>query len=177
MADIKDIALKYIKVHNTMSLATCSENRPWAASVFYANKGFSLYFISNPKVALHCQNISRNPHVALTINEDYRLKGFGDWRKIKGIQMEGLAKLIENEKDLEEAIDIYTSKYKFTSIFLKTAFGIKDFTIKERVLMKLGLTRVFTASFENRFYIINPVNVWLVDNSRSFERRIKVPMD
>jgi uncharacterized protein YhbP (UPF0306 family) len=173
--EVKDIAIKYIREHNTMSLATCADNIPWAASVFYASSGFQLYFISNPSVCLHCKNISKNPRVAITINEDYRLKGFEDWRMIKGIQMDAMAYVIEDREELRKALQVYIAKYPFTSLFLKKAFGFKYFTLKERLLLLFGFGKKFSASTENRFYKVVPNSVWLVDNSRSFERRIQVP--
>jgi len=174
--ELKELALKYIKEHNTMSLATCADNIPWAASVFYASSGFQLYFISNPNICLHCQNISKNPRIALTINEDYRLKNFDDWRKIKGIQMDAMAYMLEDREELKKAVQVYIAKYPFTSLFLKQAFGFKDLTLKERLLKLMGFGKKFSASSENRFYKVIPNGVWLVDNSRSFERRIQVPI-
>src|SRR5262249_13082102 len=61
----------------TVSLATVADGRPWAATVFYANVGTDLYFLSEPKTR-HCTNILASGVVAATINEDYR-----DWQQIK----------------------------------------------------------------------------------------------
>ena len=40
--ELKGMVLDYLKTHNTMTLATTRDNRPWAASLFYANDGFTL---------------------------------------------------------------------------------------------------------------------------------------
>ena len=62
---------------------------PWAATVFFASDGLSLYFFSSPE-SRHCQNLAANARVAVTVQEDYK-----DWRKIKGIQLEGRVKLVD----------------------------------------------------------------------------------
>ena len=81
--DLKHQILEYMESHNTMTLGTCQSDVPWAATVFYASDGLRLYFFSAPD-SRHCQNLAANARVAVTIQEDYR-----DWRKIKGIQLEG----------------------------------------------------------------------------------------
>ena len=73
--------LAYLADHNVMTVATAE---PWAAAVFYVNDGCTLYFLSSPR-SRHCANLTANPRVAVTIQEDY-----ADWRAIKGIQLEGV---------------------------------------------------------------------------------------
>ena len=72
-----------------MTLATSAGDLPWAATVFYASDGLRLYFFSAPE-SRHCQNLAANGRVAVTVQEDYQ-----DWRKIKGIQLEGRAELVD----------------------------------------------------------------------------------
>lgn len=174
--DLRSRALRYIREHNTMSIATSFNDDPWAACVFYANIDFDLYFISNPNICLHCKNISLNPRVSVTISEDYRLRGFDDWRKIKGIQLEGEARMVEDFLELKAAVKAYIKKYPFTSIYLKQIFLKETPNFIERLLMKLGIIPNFSPSTENRFYVVKPKKVFLVDNSLSFERRIEVPI-
>lgn len=174
--ELRKIALRYIETHNTMTIATCSNNIPWAAHVFYASEGFTLYFISNPNIAIHCKNIASNPLVCVTISEDYRLKSMNDWRKIKGIQMEATAEMIEEKEDLEKALKIYTRKYPFTSFYLKSLFSVNEYTFFERLLMRLKILPSFSPSSGNRFYRVNPKRVYLVDNERSFEKRLEIPL-
>ena len=118
--ELKKVVLEYLKRHNTMTLATAHDNVPWAAAVFYANDGFTLYFISNPSICLHFHNIAHNPRVAITINKDYAFRSQSDWRKVKGIQIEGIAKMLTAEEEISQAVTIYTSKYPFTSAYLKS---------------------------------------------------------
>jgi len=87
--ELRQQVLTYLQSHNTMTLATVGSDGPWAAGLFYVNDGFDLYWLSDPDTQ-HSRNIAHNPHVAVTIHEDYR-----DWRIIQGIQMEGAAEQVE----------------------------------------------------------------------------------
>lgn len=175
--EIKKVFYEYLRTHNTMSIATSQDNQPWAASVFYANDDIILYFISNAIRARHSKNIAVNNRVAVTINEDYKLKKFDDWKKIKGIQLEGYAYLIDDKEELTKAVSTYIKKYPFTSIYLKQLFKTPKLTLFERLIIKLPFFPKFRATEANRFYKIVPTRIWFVDNERSFEKRLEVPID
>src|SRR5690242_4185913 len=102
---LKQTVLDYLKSHNTMTLATCAGDAPWAATVFFASDALRLYFFSAPD-ARHCQNLSANSRVAVTIQEDYH-----DWREIKGIQLEGRVTLVDGVLEKAKAMAIYARKY------------------------------------------------------------------
>src|SRR5712692_6269869 len=103
--ELKQQILDYMESHNTMTLGTCHGEAPWAATVFYASDGLRLYFFSAPDTR-HCQNLAANARVAVTIQEDYR-----DWRKIKGIQLEGTVALVDSMIEKAEAMAVYAGKY------------------------------------------------------------------
>lgn len=176
--ELKETALKHLENHNTMTLATAHENRPWAATVFYANKGFTLYFLSDPASAQHCKNIAQNPYVSVTIDEDYPLKEADDWRKVKGIQMEGIARIITSEEDMAEAVRIYAGKYPFVAPYLKLIMSPfpRIVSFLDKLIKKLPLTPSFTAVSTTNFYQVVPTSVWFVDNEKSFERREEVKL-
>jgi len=174
---LKELVLDYLSRHNTMTLATANNNAPWAASLFYASQGFTLYFISSPDVCLHCQNIAANPRVAVTIYEDYSLDSINDWRKVKGIQMEGTAEMLTTEEDVRQAVEAYTKKYHFVAVYLKSVVSFpKVVSLLETIVRKLKITPNFTASSDNKFYRITATRVWFVDNETSFEKRQEVPL-
>ena len=77
------------ETHNTMTLGTCSGDIPGGYGL-YASDDFAPLFFSVPD-SRHCQNLAANPRVAVTIQEDYH-----DWQKIKGIQLEGTATLVDS---------------------------------------------------------------------------------
>jgi len=175
-SNLKEVVLEYLNNHNTMTVATTDGNTPWAATVFYANDGFTLYFISNPKICLHCQNISRNPRVAITIDEDYRLQDLNDWKKVKGIQMLGIAEMLTREDEISTAVKAYAKKYPFTAPYLKSMFAFPHIiSFLNRLTKRLKVVPDFSASSENRFYKVTPQKVWFVDNETSFEKRQEVP--
>jgi uncharacterized protein YhbP (UPF0306 family) len=102
MSDVlKREVLDYLASHNTMTLATCDAAVPWAATVFYSSDDLKLYFFSSPE-SRHCLNLTGNPRVAATIQEDYK-----DWRLIKGIQLEGRVELVDSVIEKAKAIAVY----------------------------------------------------------------------
>lgn len=172
---LRATVLEYLEHHQTMTLATTLDDQPWATTVFYASDGFKLYFLSNPLTSRHGQNLAANHRVAAAVTEDYPLAKLDDWRKIKGIQLEGTASLLTAEVELARAVETYVAKYPFTTPFLK---GIIAFprvaAFLEKASRKLPFVPDFHASLENRFFGLTPERAWLVDNETSFERRKEV---
>jgi len=62
---LKQEVLDYLRGHNTMTLATCASDVPWASTVFYASDDLRLYFLSAPE-SRHCQNLSGNSRVGVS---------------------------------------------------------------------------------------------------------------
>jgi uncharacterized protein YhbP (UPF0306 family) len=173
--ELKGMVLHYLKTHNTMTLATTRDNRPWAASLFYANDGFTLYFISDPEVCWHSQNIAANPHVSAAVHEDYPLENPDDWRKVRGIQLEGIAEMLTSEEEIAKAVATYVKKYPFVSVYLKSIIRFpRVVSFLEKFAKKLPFVPDFKAVSENKFYKVVPTRLWFVDNETSFERRQEV---
>jgi uncharacterized protein YhbP (UPF0306 family) len=136
--------LSYIECHNTMTLGTCHENVPWAATVFFASDGFRLYFFSAPD-SRHCQNLAANRRVAVTIQEDYR-----DWRKIKGIQLEGKVVPVASVIEKGKAMTAYARKYpEVMKVFTNPAGGA-----------------FYKAFLKVKFYCVVPERVFYIDNEQ-----------
>jgi len=135
--------------HNTMTLATSHGNVPWAATVFYASHEFHLYFFSSPE-SRHCQNLGQNPKVAVTIQEDYH-----DWRKIKGIQLEGKVELVDSLIEKGKAMAIYGRKYpEVIKLFSNPASGV-----------------FYQAFLKVKFYRVTPQKIFWIDNEQGFGKR------
>ena len=79
---LKKTIIAYMEIHNTLSPATEKDGAPHAATVFYVNTGFEIYFLSSP-LTRHGEHLAHNPRVSATIDEDY-----SNWLLIKGIQLE-----------------------------------------------------------------------------------------
>ena len=147
--DLKQQVLDYLRQHNTMSLATCAGNTPWAATVFFASDGLRLYFFSAPE-SRHCQNLGANFKVAATIQEDYH-----DWRVIKGIQLEGHVELVDSLIEKGKALAIYASKYPDV---------IKLFTDPSSGVFHKAFLKV-------KFYCVTPEKLFFIDNTQGFGKR------
>jgi uncharacterized protein YhbP (UPF0306 family) len=146
---LKQQILEYLHSHNTMTLATCSGDVPWAATVFYASDEFELYFFSSPD-SRHGQNLSINSRVAVTIQEDYK-----DWRAIKGIQIEGRAVLVDGMIDKAKAMAIYARKYAdVIKLFTDPASGA-----------------FYKAFLKVKFYRVEPEKLFFIDNQQGFGKR------
>jgi hypothetical protein len=145
--------LAFIAAHNTLTLATEQDGRPWASSLFYANDGFTLYVVSDPETQ-HAKNLKGNPRVAVTIAEDHR-----DWRAITGLQLEGTCEEIGHPVDAARALAIYATKFSFIGDLL-------------RAPKTLG-----SAMAKARFHRINPRWVRLIDNTRGFGHKEEIHLD
>jgi uncharacterized protein YhbP (UPF0306 family) len=156
MADeLKQQVLKYLETHNTMTLGTCSDDVPWAATVFYASDDFRLYFFSVPD-SRHCQNLAANPRVAVTVQEDYH-----DWQKIKGIQLEGTAILVDSIIEKAKAMAVYARKYpEVIKLFTNPASGL-----------------FHKAFLKVKFYCVVPEKLFFIDNEQGFGKRQELAID
>ncbi|MCA9954891.1 MAG: pyridoxamine 5'-phosphate oxidase family protein [Anaerolineales bacterium] len=135
--DPRGLALAYLDTHQVMTLATTGPQGIWAAAVFYVNDGFDLIFLSAGHTR-HAQNITAVPHIAATIQEDYR-----DWEKIQGIQLEGSVSLL-TDVSRETAIAQYRQKYPFL--------------VRADTAMQTALAKV-------NWYVLRPERLFFVDNS------------
>lgn len=102
--DVRERALSYLEGHNVMTLATIGPEGPWAAAVFYVTDGFTFYFLSSPATR-HGRNLAAEPRVAATVQGDD-----ADWTEIRGVQLEGEARRIE-EEGRAAAVERYGEKF------------------------------------------------------------------
>jgi len=147
--ELKQQILDYLQSHNTMTLATSASDIPWAATVFYASEEMRLYFFSAPD-SRHCQNLSANPRVAVTIQEDYK-----DWREIKGIQLEGQVMHVDGILEKGKAMIIYARKYPDV---------MKLFTDPDSGIFHKAFLKV-------KFYCVVPERIFYIDNAQGFGKR------
>jgi len=143
---MREKALAYLATHNVMTLATKSV---WAAAVFYANRDFTLYFVSSPK-SRHARDIAREPRIAAAIHEDYR-----DWQAIQGIQLSGSVERLEGA-ERDAALACYKAKFQFLN------------NPGAALLAALGKAAC---------YRLRPTEVYFVDNSTGFGKRARVPVE
>jgi uncharacterized protein len=153
--ELKQQVLSYLETHNTMTLGTCLGDVPWAATVFYASDDLRLYFFSVPD-SRHCQNLAVNPRVGVTVQEDYH-----DWQKIKGIQLEGTAILVDSIIEKAKAMAVYARKYpEVIKLFTNPASGV-----------------FYKAFLKVKFYCVIPEKVFFIDNEQGFGKRQELVID
>ncbi len=143
---IQQAALTYLENHTVFTLATYGPEGIWAAALFYASKGFDLFFLS-ARHTRHAQNLAINSQAAGTIQENYH-----DWESVKGIQLEGNVALLSGVEE-KEAIRIYAKKHPL----------IKE----EKGPIANALEKV-------SWYRLRPERVFMVDNSIGFGHRDEV---
>ena len=148
---LKKMILDYLKSHNTVSLATVRDGIPHAATVFYASIGLKLYFLSSP-TSRHGENLSLNPKVSATINEDY-----SDWLLIKGIQMEGLVECVGGIVENGRIAKAYVKKFPTVADFLFSP-------------SKLGRA-IASKVAKVRFYRLTPSKIYFINNEIGFGQR------
>jgi uncharacterized protein YhbP (UPF0306 family) len=103
---------KYLKQHNTLTLATVTpEGRPLAHTVEYVSDGSTLYIVTN-KNTRKARNIMAKPDVAFTVDEDYL-----NWSKIQGVQMEARAAILTDKKEIDKASKLYVKKFPIVAGF------------------------------------------------------------
>ena len=149
--ELKKMILDYLKLHNTVSLATERDGRPHAATVFYVSIGYQLYFLSSPS-SRHGENLSLNPQVSATINEDY-----SDWLLIKGIQLEGQVEIVGG----------IVESGKIAKAFIKKFPTVADFLFSPRKLGQAIASKVAKV----KFYKLTPSRIYFIDNEIGFGQR------
>jgi uncharacterized protein YhbP (UPF0306 family) len=152
---LREELLEYLKTHHVMTLASCEGNVPWAAAVFYASDGFTLYFLSNPN-SRHGINIAANARIGAAIHEEYR-----DWRAIRGIQLEGRAERLGAIQQQAQFWKVYERKFPFVKDFFRPG--------SMREMLSTKVTGI-------RLYRIVPSQVYYIDNSKGFGHREMLEM-
>ena len=148
-ADLRQRVEDYLRTHRVATLATMAGDGPWAAAVFYASDGETLYFLSSPN-SRHCRNLEQDPRAAATIQGDY-----GDWPEIKGVQMEGNVSRLRGA-DEKQARQLYGEKFPLIGKLESAPAPIVA-----------ALRRV-------RWYRLKPTRLFFIDNSVGFGHREEI---
>ncbi len=94
-----------LEAHNTITLATCRDGQPWAASLFFASdKKLNLYFVSDYRTH-HARDIEDCSEASATVNIDCSL-----WKEVKGLQMTGSVTVLAGVARLN-ALRCYLAKF------------------------------------------------------------------
>ncbi|MFA9460644.1 pyridoxamine 5'-phosphate oxidase family protein [Thiohalorhabdus sp. Cl-TMA] len=92
--------------HNILTLATVRpDGYPQAITVGYVNDGLTLY-VGVGADSQKAANIAKDSRASLTVDRDY-----ADWNKIKGLSMGGRAELVDDEAEIQRALDLMLKKF------------------------------------------------------------------
>ncbi len=96
----------YLKIHKKMTLATASaDGQPIAHTVQFVSEGSKVYFFTKPQ-ARKVANIIKNKRVAFAVDQEY-----DDWNNIQGVQLMGIASIIEDEDEKMRVFGLLKQKF------------------------------------------------------------------
>jgi hypothetical protein len=133
--------LAHLRERRSLTLATCGPEGPWAAAVYFAVDGPSLYFLSDP-ASRHCRDLATDPRVAATVHEDV-----ASWRDIRGAQLSGRAEAVTSDAEATRAWEAYLAKFPFVA-GLQTAHGFE-------ILGRPVAARLYKIITERLFFLDN----------------------
>lgn len=152
--ELKASAEALIQEQNTLTLATCGENGPWAAPVYYVFLKSAFYFFSDP-ASRHVTDALESGQASGAIHGQV-----AGWQEIRGIQMTGPIKTLSVGLEAAEAIKTYLHKFRFTKEFFSSG-------------TRLDLN-AFTQRFRVKLYRFRPTLIYYLDNSIRFGFRKQV---
>ena len=147
-------AREFLDDVGTLTLATTSENNPWAATVFFAaDSKFNLYFVSDHRTQ-HGRDMAVNERVAATINPDC-----DNWNDVAGLQIRGAVSIVDGAERVK-ALALYFKKFpQIDALFAKP----KD-EHEETIATRLKAAN---------FYKITPEMIRVIDNAQGFGHRVE----
>ena len=148
----RDKARQFCDVVSTLTLATCIDQSPWAATVFFAaDSKFNLYFVSDHRTQ-HGRDMSANDSVAATINPDCN-----NWHDVAGLQIRGKVVVVDGV-ERAKALALYFKKFPQIDALFASPQDEHEETIA---------TRLKAANF----YKIIPAMIRVIDNEQGFGYR------
>lgn len=138
-----------LESHNTISLATCHDGKPWAASLFFASdKHLNIYFVSDYRTQ-HARHIKESDIAVAAINADCAL-----WTDVRGLQVEGRVTVTSGLERMN-ALRHYLAKFRDVKALFEAPKDENEQTIAERLKAA-------------NMYCLAPTWIRLIDNSRWF---------
>jgi uncharacterized protein YhbP (UPF0306 family) len=151
--ELEGRVLAYLENHNILNLATQGPGGLWAAAVFYVHEGLHIYFTSVPGTR-HGVNMSATGRAAGTINDDV-----ASWQTMKGVQLDGLVRRVENEDELRHVVAAYLARFPF-------AAGLWDGeTDPDKIVRALG---------SHAFFRLTPRHLLFWDNEHGGRHELQV---
>jgi uncharacterized protein YhbP (UPF0306 family) len=155
--DLKSLTERLITDQSTLTLATAHGDTPWAAAVYYVNRGFTLYFFSDPS-SRHIQESLKSGQTSGAISVPA-----STWKEIRGIQASGIVSLVPPGMESIQSLRAYLKKFPFTKDF---------FDSKQEMNLSAIMNR-----FKVRLYRFQPSVLYYLDNHIRFGFRERVEFE
>ena len=144
-----------LEAHNTITLATCRDGEPWAASVFFASDAdLNIYFVSDDRTH-HACDIGDGGNVVATVNTDC-----ARWSEVRGLQIAGFAEPLSG-LDRMNALRHFLMKFADVKALFETPKDKDEETIAQRLKAA-------------NMYRLKPRWIRLIDNSKWFGYKVEV---
>jgi len=116
---------RFLAQRISMSVATTSPTgSPRVADVYFVSDAdLNLYFYSDP-ASRHSRNIQRDPRVAVTM----RIESM-DWHEIQGLQVDGIAEVMDEPQAHNRAWDLMCKKFPFYRSFTDAVASLKMYRV------------------------------------------------
>ncbi|TDJ43322.1 MAG: hypothetical protein E2O50_04975 [Gammaproteobacteria bacterium] len=145
-------AQEFCAAISTLTLATCNQDSPWAATVFFAaDSKFNLYFVSDHRTQ-HGRDMAANEKVAATINPDC-----DNWNDVAGLQIRGTVSIVDGV-ERAKALALYFKKFPQIDALFARPEGEHEETIAARLKAA-------------NFYKLKPEMIRVIDNEKGFGYR------
>lgn len=133
----------FINKHHVLTLATCSENKPWCANCFYVYfEDMNLFVFTSDDTTKHIQDVLMHDLVAGSIVLETTVIG-----KIRGIQFQG--KMWKPEGDLLKKVKIAYLKRFPVAMLLKTNLWVVEPSLLKFTDNRLGFGKKLIWRKEN----------------------------
>jgi len=105
MKELRKLVWDYLQEAKLMQLSTEADGQPWTCSVWFAaDSDLNIYWFSST-TRRHSKEVMKNPKVAAAIVLPHTPE-----EKPRGLQLEGIAELLTNPKDIEKASSVYEGR-------------------------------------------------------------------
>lgn len=146
-------AMALIDRQKTLVLATCDQNHPWAAPVYYVHIRPAFYFFSSQRSKHIAQALANSANSAALFSDA------DQWQQIEGIQMVGRIKVVRKKMELLRVTTQYLKKFPMAKSLL---------TGKENAEMNFSATV--------SLYAFQPEHVYYMNNRMGLGSRIELTL-
>ena len=129
--ELKGRAMRLVEGQTTMTLATATGDKAWAAPVYFVFVNSAFYFLSAP-ASRHVKEALQSKQASSAI-----YASASTWREIRGLQMTGYIQVVDAGLEAIQVLRKYLKKFPFTGDFFKKKATPDIETFADRFGVKL----------------------------------------